>query len=79
MSSQGLPLRDLQDGESALVLSVGAANPMRRRLLELGLVRGAAVNVVRRAPLGDPIEIRIGSTHLALRAADLADVLVTPA
>lgn len=49
---------------------------MRRRLLELGFVRGARVTVVRRAPMGDPLELRINGTDLALRSNDLHGIAV---
>lgn len=76
MSASSLPLSHLEDGATARILSVSPNNPLRRRLIELGLVRGAAVSVVRRAPLGDPVEIKVGGTLLALRASDIGDVMV---
>jgi len=47
-----------------------------QRLSEMGLVPGAAVRLVRRAPLGDPLEIEVGRFHLALRRADARAVTV---
>ncbi len=49
---------------------------MSCRLMELGLVTGAEVRVLRRAPLGDPLHVRVGDYELSLRAdeADLVDV-----
>lgn len=44
--------------------------------MELGFVRGARVTVVRRAPMGDPVELRVGGTDLALRASDLLGIRV---
>jgi ferrous iron transport protein A len=76
VSASSLPLSDLEDGATARILSVSPNNPLRRRLIELGLVRGATVSVVRRAPLGDPVEIKVGGTLLALRASDIGDVMV---
>ena len=49
---------------------------LRRRLLELGFVRGAKVTVIRCAPLGDPTELRIGGAALALRKSDLHGITV---
>lgn len=66
----------LRPGESAHVVGLDPAHPLRRRLLELGFVRGAPVTVVRRAPLGDPLEVRVNGTDLALRAADLQGIRV---
>jgi Fe2+ transport system protein FeoA len=50
------------------VVNVGGDAHLRRRLLEMGFVNGAKVEVVRRAPLGDPIEFRLRGYHLSLRS-----------
>ncbi|WP_205882081.1 FeoA family protein [Leeia aquatica] len=66
-------LDSLPVGSRAKVLAYRiASSPLRRRLLSLGLLPGAELEVLRRAPLGDPIEIRIRHTHLALRAHEAA-------
>jgi len=49
------------------VVSVGGDNDLRRRLLEMGFCNGAQVEVLRRAPLGDPIEFRLRGYCLSLR------------
>ena len=49
------------------------------RLLEMGLVPGTAVEVVRLAPLGDPMDLRVRGFHLSVRKEEAARVLVTPA
>ncbi|MBZ9713994.1 FeoA family protein [Deinococcus multiflagellatus] len=64
-------LDTLRPGDSAHIVSVDSAHPLRRRLTELGFVRGAPVTVIRRAPMGDPVQLRLGGALLALRAADL--------
>ncbi|GGL10522.1 FeoA family protein [Deinococcus radiotolerans] len=66
-----VPLDAIAPGQTAHVVALDPAHPLRRRLMELGFVRGAPITVIRRAPLGDPVELRIGATLLALRAADL--------
>jgi len=55
-------------GGCGSVHSVGGEPEVRRRLLEMGFCNGAQVEVVRRAPLGDPIEFRLRGYHLSLRA-----------
>ncbi|HSI33869.1 MAG: ferrous iron transport protein A [Phycisphaerae bacterium] len=60
-------LNSLGIGCSGSVVSVGGDPDVRRRLLEMGFCNGAAVEVVRRAPLGDPIEFRLRGYHLSLR------------
>jgi Fe2+ transport system protein FeoA len=49
------------------VFSVGGDAELKRRLLEMGFCNGASVEVIRRAPLGDPIEFRLRGYHLSLR------------
>ncbi len=51
---------------------------LRRRLLEMGFCNGASVEVVRRAPLGDPIEFRLRGYHLSLREEQAAHVQIVP-
>ncbi|WP_425146264.1 FeoA family protein [Deinococcus sp.] len=69
-------LDTLQPGQVAHVVGLELHHPLRRRLMELGFVRGARVSVLRCAPMGDPVELRIGGTELALRRADLSAVRV---
>jgi Fe2+ transport system protein FeoA len=49
------------------VFAVGGDAELKRRLLEMGFCNGASVEVIRRAPLGDPIEFRLRGYHLSLR------------
>lgn len=60
-------LNKLGVGCHGCVVAVGGDPQMRRRLLEMGFCNGARVEVVRRAPLGDPIEFRLRGYHLSLR------------
>lgn len=69
-------LDTLKPGAAAHVVALDSRHPLRRRLLELGFIRGARVEVMRFAPLGDPVHLRLGRTDLALRAADLHGVTV---
>lgn len=66
----GLSLNDLQPGTSARVWRLHGQGGIRQRLLDLGLLPGVDVMVVRSAPLDDPIEIRIGDAFLSLRRAE---------
>ena len=54
-----MTLKDMQPGQSGLIVSVGGQGPLRRHLLDMGLIPGAAVTVVKHAPMGDPIEITV--------------------
>ncbi len=69
-------LDTLRPGEAAHIIGLTPGHPLRRRLMELGFIRGAKVSVLRNAPMGDPVELRIGGTELALRRADLMSVRV---
>jgi ferrous iron transport protein A len=69
-------LDTLRPGEAAHVVSLTPGHPLRRRLMELGFIRGAKVSVLRAAPMGDPTMLRLGGTELALRRSDLASVRV---
>lgn len=72
-------LNNLTLGESATVLKVAARRPsLRQRLLEMGLLPGTEVTLLRRAPLGDPLELRLRDYTLSLRAEDAASVSVSP-
>ena len=71
-------LNKLGIGCSGCVVSVGGDPDVRRRLLEMGFCNGASVEVVRRAPLGDPIEFRLRGYSLSLREAQACHVTVAP-
>ena len=61
-------------GSQVQVQAVGGALPVRRRLLEMGLCPGVLVDVIRRAPLGDPLEVRVRGYLLSLRLDQAAQV-----
>ena len=64
-------------GQRAAVVSLAGDPALVQRLYELGLFEGEAVELVAVAPLGDPLEIRVGNARLSLRKADAAGVVVT--
>jgi len=69
-------LSEMKVGEKGLILSVQAKGEIRRRILDMGLVSGVNFRVVRMAPLGDPIEIRLRGFHLSLRKEEAATISV---
>jgi Fe2+ transport system protein FeoA len=77
-SPQTCPLNRLGIGCRGFVHAVGGDPDVRRRLLEMGFCNGAAVEVVRRAPLGDPIEFRLRGYCLSLREDQARFVHVRP-
>lgn len=71
-------LNSLSNGSFALVTGIMAEGLTRRRLLDLGLVPGTKVEVIRRSPVGDPIAFNIRGAVIALRREVAGQVLVTP-
>ena len=71
-----VPLDELPRGVQARVLRMEGSGPVAKRLMEMGIVPGAPVSVVRAAPLGDPIEIRVRGYHLALRRSEARTITV---
>ena len=74
-----MTLRDLEIGKTAAVLSVGGEGALRQHFLDMGLIPGAVVTMVKYAPLGDPVEIRIHGYELTLRLDDAAKIEVAEA
>jgi len=71
-----LALADLAPGAAGVVQAVDGGSPIGRRLLDLGFVPHTRVHVVRRAPLGDPLEFELRGTRLCLRRTEAARILV---
>lgn len=71
-----LPLRKMQVGQRAKVAAVDAAGEMGRRIRDMGLVPGAELEVMGRAPLRDPVALRIGGFTLTLRNNEADYILV---
>lgn len=69
-------LAELAPGQWAEVVSLAGDPGLVQRLYELGLLEGESVELVALAPLGDPIEIRLGNTRLTLRKAEAAGIQV---
>lgn len=71
-----LTLAALPVGARARVTAVSGSGTIARRLMEMGVVPGAPVRVIKAAPLGDPIEVRVRGYHLALRRTEAQTILV---
>src|SRR5438128_2007850 len=63
-------------GATARVTGVSGSGAVARRLLEMGVVPGAPVRIIKAAPLGDPIEVRVRGYHLALRRTEAQTISV---
>ncbi len=70
------PLASLEVGRTAVVTEIKLPPDRRARILEMGLLTGTTVELVRFAPLGDPVEIKVRGYNLSLRKADAELILV---
>jgi Fe2+ transport system protein FeoA len=70
-------LEQLKPGDSATIQEISGEPETMARLMEMGLVAGTPVQVVKYAPLGDPIEILVRGYHFSLRRAEASNVLVS--
>jgi len=73
-----MTLDQLQIGQSARILSVGGSGALRQHFLDMGVIPGAETTLVKLAPMGDPMELRIHGYELTLRLADAAEIVVEP-
>ena len=69
-------LNELQPRQKGKVVKIAIDGPARKRIAEMGMLPGALVEVVRVAPLGDPIDVKVRGYHLSLRKAEAAGVVV---
>ena len=69
-------LKDVGVGETVTVVKVAGSGPLRRRIMDMGIIRGTEVYVRKVAPLGDPIEVAVRGYELSLRRADIAIIAV---
>lgn len=63
-------LKNLPIGTRAKVVAVHGNNAITKRLMEMGIVPGVSLRVVKSAPFGDPLEIRVRGYHLAMRRTE---------
>ena len=71
-----MTLRDLPIGKTATILSVGGEGALRQHFLDMGLIPKGEVTMVKYAPMGDPVEVRIHSYELTLRLADAEKITI---
>ena len=69
-------LSEMKPGERATVKTVETTGEVAQRLLDMGMVKGTAFKIIRVAPLGDPIEIKLRGFMLALRVAEAKHIIV---
>lgn len=76
VSTETVTLDRLTMGVEARVVAVSGTGPIARRLMEMGVVPGATLSVIKAAPLGDPLEVRVRNYHLALRRNEAQTITV---
>jgi ferrous iron transport protein A len=75
--SASLPLSSMAPGSAGKVIEIKVAAANRPRLMEMGLLVGTPVELVRFAPMGDPVEIKVRGYHLTLRKHEADQILVS--
>ena len=76
MPAESQPLTSLKVGSAGTVTEIKVATANKSRLLEMGLLVGTTVELVRFAPLGDPVEIKVRGYNLTLRKSEAEQILV---
>ena len=71
-----MTLRELPIGRAAVVVSVGGEGALRQHFLDMGVIPGVEVTMVKYAPMGDPVELRIHGYELTLRLADAEKIVI---
>ncbi len=69
-------LSDIPAGTTASLLNLGGERTFRRRLMELGLLPGTSVRMVRRVDIGDLLQLEVRGCHLSLRRSDAEQLMV---
>ena len=71
-------LDTLLPGEMGVISHVAGTGPIKRRIVDMGLIAGTVVRVQKYAPLGDPIEIKVKNFNLSLRKMEASTIIVKP-
>ena len=69
------PLAECQSGDRFVIHQLTLTGVMRRRLLDLGFVKGAEISILQKSPLGDPVAYRVSDTTIALRKEEASQIL----
>ncbi len=78
MPNPQLPLSNMSIGATGTVAAINVSAEDRSRLLEMGVLVGTPVELIRFAPMGDPVEIKVRGYHLTLRRSEAEQILVQP-
>jgi Fe2+ transport system protein FeoA len=69
-------LSEMKEGQTGTIIRVGGSGALRRRMLEMGILKGSEVHVEKYAPLKDPLELIIKGYHVSLRVDEAAQITV---
>ena len=69
-------LSEMKEGEKGVVIRVAGNGALRRRILEMGIIKGTAIYVEKYAPLKDPVELILKGFHISLRVNEAAQIIV---
>ena len=73
-----MTLKELEVGKSAVIRRVGGAGALRQHFLDMGMIPGAEVTVIKLAPMGDPMEVQVHGYELTLRLAEAQQIDIQP-
>jgi len=71
-----ITLKELAPGDKGQIVKVGGESAVKRRIRDMGVTTGSLIEVIRVAPLGDPIDIKVKGYHLSLRKAEASEIIV---
>ena len=63
-------LKDVNTGETVIVSKINVTGSVKRRIMDMGITKGAKINIRKMAPLGDPIEVTVRGYELSIRKVD---------
>jgi len=69
-------ISDLKPGDKGKIKKIEGSSNLRRKLLDMGIIPGSPFEIIKLAPLGDPVDVKIKGYHLSLRKEEAATVLV---
>jgi Fe2+ transport system protein FeoA len=72
-------LSEMKEGTSAIVVKIGGTGPLRRRIQEMGILKGSHLHVEKYAPLKDPLELIVKGSHISLRVEEASQIQVEAA
>jgi len=71
-----ISLKECRPGDKVVIVRVCGEGPVKRRLMDMGVTRGAEILVRKVAPMGDPIEVNIRGYELTFRKADASNIMI---